>query len=272
MLLHSTTKAHIESFVKNPSHGLIISGVEGSGKFYLAQKLAAKILGIGGIDDLLVYPYLEIVQAEDGVIKIDQIRHLGNFLQLKTIGDRRLRRVVVIKDAHQMNVQSQNAILKILEEPPSDTIIIMTVCGETSLKPTLYSRAQNIKALPVSEAEATAYFSEKYQESEIKGAYLYSGGAVGLMTELLTNPDSDYIVWRDRAKHLLSSTQATRLAQINELIKDRNEVKKLIFALKKLSLVGLHQSSAGNRESSEIKAWSNRLHNLLLVERRFRSR
>jgi hypothetical protein len=267
MLLHGKTELQMKSLVKSPSHGVIVSGVEGSGKFYLAKNLVKSVLKLNSLNDLETHPYVSIVMADDDTLKIDQIRQLSNFLQLKTIGEGQIRRAAIIKDAHQMNIQSQNAILKILEEPPEDTIIIMTVSGESILKPTIYSRAQHINVLPVSLDSAINYFAGSHDKDEVKGAYLYSGGATGLLYELLNDEGSDYLAWRDRAKSLLSSPQQKRLAEINELSKDRVGVKKLVFALKKLSLVALHNSSLSDKDDVDIKSWLNRLDTLLVVEK-----
>lgn len=58
-------------------------------------------------------------------------------------------RVVVISDAHRMNDEAGNALLKILEEPPDRTILILTATASTDLLPTVVSRCRHVRFHPI---------------------------------------------------------------------------------------------------------------------------
>ena len=81
-------------------------------------------------------------------IRISQIRDLCGILSLKPYEAK--VRVVIISDAQTMNTAAGNALLKILEEPPDRTILILTATEKTDLISTVSSRCQNIKFNPVS--------------------------------------------------------------------------------------------------------------------------
>ena len=80
-------------------------------------------------------------------IRIHQIREL-----LQTLAMRPYEaefRVVVISEAHFMNPESSNALLKVLEEPPPRTVLILTATGKAELLPTVVSRCRHVRFNPL---------------------------------------------------------------------------------------------------------------------------
>lgn len=89
---------------------------------------------------------LQIVPISS-VIKIDQIRTLLADLALKP--NEAEYRVVIIANAEAMNPESGNALLKVLEEPPNRTLIILTARQTSDLLPTIVSRCRHIHFSPL---------------------------------------------------------------------------------------------------------------------------
>lgn len=87
------------------------------------------------------YHNLEIPRAT--AIQIAQIRELRMALSRSFVGGR--KRVVIVSEADMMNVQSQNAFLKTLEEPHANTLIILTSSNAHKLLPTIHSRCQEVR-------------------------------------------------------------------------------------------------------------------------------
>ncbi|MEJ5173087.1 MAG: DNA polymerase III subunit delta' [Hydrogenothermaceae bacterium] len=92
---------------------------------------------------------IKLIQSESREIKIDQIREIIDFLQLKS----ERGKVVIIEKAENMNVESSNALLKTLEEPPSNSLIILTTSNQAKLLPTILSRLKKIKFRNLSDDE-----------------------------------------------------------------------------------------------------------------------
>jgi DNA polymerase-3 subunit delta' len=67
-------------------------------------------------------------------------RPVQSFLSVRSLGGG--RKVVVIDDAHKMTAQAQNCLLKTLEEPPSDSLLVLVTHDRHSLFPTVVSRCQ----------------------------------------------------------------------------------------------------------------------------------
>lgn len=80
-------------------------------------------------------------------IRIDSIRYIEHKISLSA--NEANRKIYIIEDAHEMTTQAANAFLKTLEEPPADTIIILTTSKPNSLLPTIISRCQQIQFQPI---------------------------------------------------------------------------------------------------------------------------
>ena len=90
-----------------------------------------------GLDTLIITP--------EKSIGIDEIKSISAFLSRKPLGDKNR---VYLKEAHLMTVTAQNAILKILEEPPGNSEIYLVTDQPDQLLPTVLSRVQILQTTP----------------------------------------------------------------------------------------------------------------------------
>lgn len=95
-----------------------------------------------------IHPDVTLIQPESGVIKIGQIRNLCRILSMKSFEGH--ERIAIISDAHLMNPPASNALLKMLEEPPEQTLLILTARQPADLLPTIVSRCLHVRFNPVS--------------------------------------------------------------------------------------------------------------------------
>ncbi len=100
------------------------------------------------------------IRPSGPIIRIGQIRELLQTLTMRPYEAE--FRTVVISDAHRMNPEAGNALLKVLEEPPFHTIIILTASGNSDLLPTVVSRCHHIRFNPLSVASLAPVLMEKY--------------------------------------------------------------------------------------------------------------
>ena len=94
------------------------------------------------------HPDVISIKPSGVFIKIDQIRTLCRMLTMKPY--EAAMRVVVISDAQAMNAAAGNALLKVLEEPPDGTILILAANHPSELLPTIVSRCRHIRFSPLS--------------------------------------------------------------------------------------------------------------------------
>ncbi len=115
------------------------------------------------------HPDFMLIQPEEEgkAIKVAQIRELVGFVSLTQ--SRSKRRVIVINPAESMNMNAANSLLKTLEEPPENTVIILVSSKPHSLPATIRSRCQHF---PVSTADTTTIQSwltrtGQYSQNEV---------------------------------------------------------------------------------------------------------
>lgn len=235
LLLHATTKHQYDALKQTKPHAVLITGEEGVGKATLASSLAANLLGV----ELHNYPYFLEIIPDKQIIGIEQIRHVHDFLKRKTTGRDILRRAIIIQDGHLMTTEAQNALLKHLEEPPADTVIIVTASDITKLLPTIRSRAQQIHVVPVSLQQAKGYF-DTTSEKELTSAFYMSDGRVGLMCALLNNDATHILVNAiNDAKDLLRMDQYSKLTRVDALSKQKDTLPLLLTGMQRILASGL---------------------------------
>ncbi len=130
------------------SHAILLSGAPGETR-QLAEAVAATLLGTA-VTDLVRQPnYLVLVRPVDkkteeqkAIIPVDDVLDFCARLALSSFGVN--KKVAVIEDADALNVQGQNALLKTLEEPKGDTLIILLAEYPDRLLATIRSRAVEI--------------------------------------------------------------------------------------------------------------------------------
>ncbi len=112
-------------------------------------------------------------------IKIDQIRNLRRILALRPSEAR--MRVVIIRSAECMNAAAANALLKILEEPPVHTVFILTVRQPADLPPTIVSRCQRLRFVPLADRHIQTLLTTQAGLDDNQAAVItaMAGGSAG---------------------------------------------------------------------------------------------
>jgi len=263
LILHATTRNHVSAFMAHPAHAVLLTGPHGIGKGSIAQALAGGALHIP-LGKLASYPhYALVVPDERGTISIESIRNLARFLQLKTIGTAPLRRTIIIEHADALTTEAQNAYLKLLEEPPADTLLIMTASNVRALLPTIRSRVQTIALKAPAEADLKAFFAGKDQAT-VNQAYFLSGGLPGLMHALLDGDTSHPLLASvTRAKELLQQPLFERLCAVDSLSKQKTDAHYTVEALLRIAQAGLAAATT-RRDTAKIAQW-HRIRKLALA-------
>jgi len=139
-------------------HALLLEGPEGLGKSEFAVAFAASMLchhpdtqgrACGGCEACHLFkahthPDFKLIEpAEKGkAIAVDQIREVVHYLSLSSHHGG--VKIVAIQQAEAMNVNAANSLLKSLEEPPGNTLMMLVTGRPASLLPTIRSRCQSV--------------------------------------------------------------------------------------------------------------------------------
>ncbi|MBI4040325.1 MAG: hypothetical protein HY390_00495 [Deltaproteobacteria bacterium] len=94
------------------------------------------------------HPDVKHMGPEEGTIKIEPLRALQKELHLKALEGP--WKIVILEEAHELTPSASNALLKILEEPPSKTVFLLTTVFYENLLETIRSRCQRV-SLPLSQ-------------------------------------------------------------------------------------------------------------------------
>ncbi|RYY75729.1 MAG: DNA polymerase III subunit delta' [Gammaproteobacteria bacterium] len=157
-------------FANKLPHALMFAGAKGIGKRHLAESLAQLLLCLSPVEGtpcgkcrgcmlnrVRNHPDLIVVAPEEGAkgIKVDQIRSLIE--DLGKTAQQGGYKVVVLEPAEAMNANAANALLKSLEEPAANTLLILVCHTPSAVLPTIRSRCQ-MRLLPTPNTEQVIHW------------------------------------------------------------------------------------------------------------------
>ena len=228
-------KEHFINAVMNNtvSHAYIINGEKSTGKSMLAETFAMSIMCEGEdekpcmkcksctkIANKCNPDFIKLVRDTEkkaDIIRIDEIRSQV----IDSMYDRPYNghhKVYIIEDADKMNVQSQNAILKTLEEPPKYAVLLLTTTNVERLLPTIISRCIILNMRPVEDKIIKQFLREKggVSEDSIDIITAIAGGNVGRAKLLLD--DDEFINFQDSITDILIDIPRTGYRRILEAV------------------------------------------------------
>ena len=252
LIIDPITKKNIELFLKSPFPCVALIGPAGSGKTFIAEFIAD---GIG-------LPYTSTISLDAKKSGIDDVRELQKSLKLTTAGDKDIRRVIIISNFDYFGHEAQNSLLKTLEEPPLDTLIIITINNESKVLNTIYSRVKKINIRPITKKLASDTYTNDHSSDEINRAHSLSMGQAGLFVSLLENKDSHPLVMAiNTAKELLKKSKSTQIAGIDKIIKSKEPdfVEIFLDGLFRILNASYNQMIEKQAKNADIKTAYKRL-------------
>jgi len=182
------------------ANSYLFSGPEGTGRVPTAKAfIMALICKDGGAPegacgvcascrriDTLEHPDIVWIKPEKNkTIKIEEIRKVKDRLNLKPYESD--RNVCVVEDAHAMTVEASNALLKILEEPPGNSVLILATNKKELLLETVISRCSEVRFHSLSMEDTKNIVMEDSDIAEDKAYFLayFSQGSPGRALEMI---------------------------------------------------------------------------------------
>ena len=157
------------------------------------------------------HPDIIRIQPTGPFIKIDQIRSLLRTLAMKPY--EAITRVTIISEAQAMNAAASNALLKILEEPPSRSMLVLTATQKSDLLPTIVSRCQNVGFNPIPQKKIASWLKHKH-ELEQQSADIIAAMANGSFSRAQMMVEDN---WLQRRKWVIDEMDRLSLQPIARL-------------------------------------------------------
>ncbi|MEM7431678.1 MAG: hypothetical protein AAF351_07025 [Pseudomonadota bacterium] len=165
-------------------HAVLLAGSPGLGKRAFAAWIVNRQLGLDSLQSGPLYPFerpehadlnwLSTPEGKQG-IGIDQVRGLVGDLALTSYEGR--GKVAVIEPANAMNINAANSLLKTLEEPPGNTLLVLIADRVGRLPATIFSRCQRIDVTAPNEADALAWLDQVRPGTQWSEALALAGNA-----------------------------------------------------------------------------------------------
>lgn len=219
-------KKYITNSIKNNkiNHAYMFEGIDGIGKYLFAKELGNILINIENVDNSPDYIKIE---PSGNSIKIAQIRELQSDIIIKPHSN---YKIYIINHAEKMTVESQNALLKTLEEPPEYAIIILITNNKESLLPTIRSRCEIIKFLPISIIELKKYLMDRdIEESKATLLANFSRGSIEKALEL--SESSDFSIMRDDIQKYMQYILDKNMVEILNISTDIDKYKDKIIVV-----------------------------------------
>lgn len=227
-------------------HAMILQGEDGLGKHMLAEILAAAAVCSAGEENAPCGTCPACIRAAAGShpdihraqgtgasrsFHVEEIRFIRSDVYKKPHEAR--YRVYLLLGAHTMSVQAQNALLKVLEEPPAYALFILTCPSASALLPTVCSRAQIFTLSPPSLPEAVDAALKKCPQvsrREMEEAALRFGCNVGKMIASFTEESTGAAVSLAVAiaKAACAPQELPLLTLTAPLLRDRETLRQVL--------------------------------------------
>ncbi len=246
LAIHPSLQIKIDQIIAQPSHAVLLTGPSGVGKAAVAKQIATGLLQTNALEK---HPYFRLITPDKPEsMSIEQVRELQHYLTLKVPGvrDHHTSRVVIVENAHLLTLDAQNAFLKTLEEPPEKTVLLLTASVEQALLPTVRSRLQTLQIVQPTKNQIEAHFIDRGYDKDAIAKSLRIGGRLPGLVEALLTDDKEHplLIATESARKLLQATRFERLAQVDELSKNKVGTLNTLSILQHMAETALKQQPA----------------------------
>lgn len=207
------------------------------------------------LDEKRAEPFRIGASAGQLTIPVDMAREVRAKLSLKA--EPGIKRVVLFYQMEKMLHASADALLKMIEEPPLDTTLILTAASPDMLLPTIQSRSQKIRLDRISDDVIQRYLTEQYSVDDAKALRLarLSEGNLGVALNMIGgDDDGDELSQRAVGfllfKSMMLDSGPTTTAHIVDLLgaNDRSQAEEMLRLWQTLIRDCTHYASTGDPE------------------------
>ncbi len=241
---HNKEKEYLKNIIEKYERGaFMLVGPEGIGKFHTIKTI---------LKDFKDENEIILLDSEEKIIKLSTAHLIQNLLSYDT----KNKRFIVLNDAHKLNKEAQNSLLKIVEEIKAKALLFFVTHRQFKIYPTIRSRMQKINFKLVPNEEIYEYLkNQNLKEDTIKLLLEIFPGQIGKIINVLQNKEKFNLVskiyfGKDIFEKLLLVDKIEENMDLDEFLKyliyfERNRLlkgdKSSVYRIKFLE--GLYQDS-----------------------------
>ena len=211
-----------------------------------------------------------MVVAPRRVLRVEQMRQIGIEANFRPVEGQ--ARVFLIEEAERLNDNSANALLKVLEEPPSTAHLILITSRPAMLLPTILSRCQVIRFSPLAPAEIEKYLLSR-SDSDPRSARVRARAAGGSIARALSGDIEtfnaqrramlgvlDALVLSQNRAQLLRSAEELNTADLKDEFEERLDVLETLIRDAWMMVLGVESRQLVNEDlADELRAIAQKL-------------
>lgn len=239
------------------AHAYLFYGMEGVGKKTIASVFAR---ALNCLDDNRPcdvcpsclkaehknHPNIISVVADGQFIKIDAIKEIRAKMAFHPESG---KRVFILHDADKMNAPAANALLKTLEEPSADNVLLLTTARPHALPITIVSRCQALRLAPLQKEEVARFLREEEGLSEVE-ADAMAAASLGSIGDAMKMRNEDYLNVRNMILARLAnddpSDMMKRIVFARRMGTERNDITQRLQIMQ-----NIYRDSLAFRETQD---------------------
>jgi len=259
----------------NLAHSFLFAGPSGIGKATVAHRYAQALLCTNPQNagpsqlgcqqcaachkvELRCHADLQWVEKEEGKtrISVDQIRELTRFLSLTPMESN--WKVAIVDDAAQMNAAAANALLKTLEEPPANSVVILVTCRPGVLLATIRSRCMKYYFHALSEDDFARILMEKVDLAHDQWETVrdYSEGDLGFALRFVQEGQlSECHQLIQEMEQLVRAGSLGKLCEVAEYWSQANRFALAQFVIRQWIMEKVRDCVTSESRPQRVRAW-----------------
>ena len=186
------------------------------------------------------------------VINVDEVRRLKSFFSLSATDGG--RRVVIVDAVDELNMNAANALLKLLEEPPADTVMLLVSHQPARLLPTVLSRCRTLRCKALNPDEMAAALAQAGSDPgpDTPALTALAGGSVGAAKRLISL--DGLAIYAEIVALFTGPLDRPRALRLAESAVGRNAVTRLDLMLDLFDLFLARLARAGLTGPADLQA------------------
>lgn len=261
-MINPKTKSWLEAYTRRPKGVLLIDTFDDvENGMRIVDQLHTKLSDKDN-------PLIIVSEPEKSSLGIDAVRALQHSFSLKSTSGV-VWRIAVIKNADILTTDAQNALLKLMEELPNRTLLLLVCKHAEDLLPTVKSRSFKLAVLPITKDQAIEYATTRNIPADTASTlYTLAEGKWSLFQSLIVDKEHVLHSHIKLIKKFVSASVFERQQILKEVSKTDSASNDFMSLLELTVKAAMHNAV----NDVQLRAWKERLRIVLHAKKQMQER